>query len=552
MTEKAHAGRLIEADQELRIDLGGQGVVAQDLEGAELGQHHQPDQHRPAEDGQTGLADGDPPERLEPTESETPGHLFLRRVGVAQVGRHREVDERVHGQRHDQHGGPEPAQGREQRVPAETDHEVRDAEGDHDGDGPNGTARDLGAFDEPGRHGADGGGQDRDHHGQADGVPDQGPREMSEEQSIEIAPPDLGRLHQEEGDGQEDGDGDNPGQCHQGPRQVAVVMVPVVMVVMPIRTRPASTPLPHLGHCSHCNQRGVTRVAPPAGVDGAGAGAQLRNGDRVGLQLVERCLGLRRRDAGGNRVFEALAVGDDLLPRRRVHEGEELLGLGLVLGGAQDGGAGDIEHIADVVRGEVSDLRVHGRRTDLRPLSIPVVLVDDPERHLPPVDLVGDGLVVRVDVAGGVALQCLQPAERRRVAVGAGHRRDDGLEVGLRPRQCDLALPLGLGQVHGRFRQLAGRDQRRVVDDDTHSGRDAHPLALRRVVLRRRVGQGAHPDAREQPLGSQKLERRRVLREEHIGRRAGALGDDLLGQDVLVIGPDVDRDAGLLLEGRYQ
>ena len=62
-------------------------------------------------------------------------------------------------------------------------------------------------------------------------------------------------------------------------------------------------------------------------------------------------------------------------------------------------GARDVEHVAGVVRGEVGDLRVDVARPELGLHPVPVVLVDHAEGHRAAVDLVGDGLVVGVDVA---------------------------------------------------------------------------------------------------------------------------------------------------------
>ena len=54
------------------------------------------------------------------------------------------------------------------------------------------------------------------------------------------------------------------------------------------------------------------------------------------------------------------------------------------------------------------------------------------------------------------------------------------------------------------------------------------------------------------PLEARYCERRRVLGEEHVGRRVLALGLDLRPERVLVVVADVDRDAGLLLERGHQ
>ena len=134
-------GRLVEPDLELVVDLRRQRLVAQDLEGAELGQHDQPDEDRSPEDRQPGLAHRDRPEGAHPAEPEAARHLLLRRVRRAQAGRHREEHQGVDGQGHHQHGGPEPADGRKDRSPSEAHDEVRDAEWDDDQDGEEPAAR---------------------------------------------------------------------------------------------------------------------------------------------------------------------------------------------------------------------------------------------------------------------------------------------------------------------------------------------------------------------------------------------------------------------------
>ena len=126
-------------------------LEAEDLEGAELGQHDEGHEHRTAENGQPGLAHGHPPEGRHPAQAQTPRHLLLGRIGVAQARRHGQEDERVDGQRHDEGGGPESAEGREDGPPAEADDEVGDAQGDHHQHGPEPPARELGPLDEPGR-----------------------------------------------------------------------------------------------------------------------------------------------------------------------------------------------------------------------------------------------------------------------------------------------------------------------------------------------------------------------------------------------------------------
>jgi hypothetical protein len=58
--------------------------------------------------------------------------------------------------------------------------------------------------------------------------------------------------------------------------------------------------------------------------DRPGAGAQLGDRDGVRLELVERGLGLRRRDPRGDRILEAVAVGAELLPLGRIEDRQPL------------------------------------------------------------------------------------------------------------------------------------------------------------------------------------------------------------------------------------
>ena len=93
---------------------------------------------------------------------------------------------------------------------------------------------------------------------------------------------------------------------------------------------------------------------------------------------------------------------------------------------------------------------MHVRHADLAAHPIPVVLVDHAERDLAAVDLVGDRLVVRIDVAAGVRLDAVQPRLGRRFAVGAEHGGHDRLEVGLACRKGELALLSGIGEPEHR------------------------------------------------------------------------------------------------------
>ncbi len=175
-----------------------------------------------------------------------------------------------------------------------------------------------------------------------------------------------------------------------------------------------------------------------------------------------------------------------------------------------------------------------------------------PSCDLALVDLGHQRLVVGVGVASGVGLDRLEPGQGRGLALAVDDRGHDGLEVRLAGSQAQLALPLGVGQVHHRGGEVGRLQLRGVVDDGRHPSRHAHPVTVGGVVLRRHPGQGGRVELGQEVLLLQGHQGRRVLGVEHVGRRARALLLDLLGQHVLVVGPDLDLDARLGLEGLDQ
>ena len=172
--DSAQAAGDAERQRELGEDLGGEGLVAEDLERAVLGQQDQRDQQAAAQDRAAGLAERDPDERAHPADAEAARHLLLARVGGPQAGRHRQVDQRVDGQRHDQDRAAEAVHPGPQRGPAEADHEVGDGQRHHDQHRPDPPAGQVGPLDAPGGGGAD----DRAQHGDHDGEPDRVPQQL--------------------------------------------------------------------------------------------------------------------------------------------------------------------------------------------------------------------------------------------------------------------------------------------------------------------------------------------------------------------------------------
>ena len=154
--------------------------------------------------------------RTRPT-PEAAGDLFQARVGATEAGRHREVDERVDGQGHDEHRPPEPLDPGAERRPAEAHHEVGDGEGDHDQDGPDVPAGQVGALDAPRRQRADDDAQDRHHHRQADGVPKQGGGKRPPDEPGDGGGPGPAGFEDQEGERRQQHGGYRRAHSQQGP-----------------------------------------------------------------------------------------------------------------------------------------------------------------------------------------------------------------------------------------------------------------------------------------------------------------------------------------------
>ena len=205
--ERGRGGR-VEAIQELGVDRRGERLEAEDLEGAVLGEHHERHEHAAPEDRAACVPERHAPERPQPPEPEAARDLLERRVGVAQARRDRQVDERVDRERHDERRTGHAADRREQRLPAEARHEVRDADRDDDEDGPQPPRRQVGALDAPGGerpdHGAQDGHDDRERHR----VPQQRDGQVAEQERVQRRPAVVRGLEQQEHERQGEHDGD--------------------------------------------------------------------------------------------------------------------------------------------------------------------------------------------------------------------------------------------------------------------------------------------------------------------------------------------------------
>ncbi len=198
----------------------------------------------------------------------------------------------------------------------------------------------------------------------------------------------------------------------------------------------------------------------------------------------------------------------------------------------QHRGPGDVDEVARVPGGVVVQRGGHvaAFRTAQ---AVPVVVVDRPERALPGVHLRGDGLVVRQ--LAPVFLQPLQPGFGGRLALELDDRGDQRLEVRLGRGEGELALVAGVGEFEDRAGQLRRLQLGGVVDEHRDPSGDPHPDALRGVVARGDGAQRGRRGGRQQPVLTQRFQRRGVLGVEDVGRGLGALLDDLVGQRRLVV-----------------
>ena len=85
-------------------------------------------------------------------------------------------------------------------------------------------------------------------------------------------------------------------------------------------------------------------------------------------------------------------------------------------------------------------------------------------------------------VRGAVLLETVEPGLGRALALEREDRADDRLEVGAGWRVAELALPLRIGEIHDRARQVGRLDVALVVDEHRGAGSEPHPVVVRRPV----------------------------------------------------------------------
>ena len=158
-----------------------------------------------------------------------------------QAGRHRQVDQRVGGQRHHDDRAEEAVRPGPQRVPAEAHHEVRDRERHDHEHGPGPAAGQVGALDAPRGGGPDHGAQYGDRHREPDRVPQQRPGQRPEDQVEDVAEPGSAGLDQQEDQRQGQDRGHQAAQGEQGHGPAGAtwrdLLAPVALVVAAISER---------------------------------------------------------------------------------------------------------------------------------------------------------------------------------------------------------------------------------------------------------------------------------------------------------------------------
>ena len=215
----------------------------------------------------------------DPADAEAARDLLLARVGGTEAGRHRQVDQRVHGEGHDQDGAAEALHPGPQRGPAEAHHEVGDRQRHHDQHRPDAPPGQVGPLDAPGGGGADDGAQDGHDDGQPDRVPQQVRGQAAEDQ---VRTPATYRRPPPRSAG-------TPAAARAAPatRQLAAIRATGRAARSPGRKRPRVDG----GACQDGRSCRLARSQQPGlahQADRGGPGAEFGDRDRVGLELVER------------------------------------------------------------------------------------------------------------------------------------------------------------------------------------------------------------------------------------------------------------------------
>ena len=344
----------------------------------------------------SGLPEGHAQEGPDASDSQAACDLLQTGVGASQARRHGEIDERVDGEGHDEHRAPETLHPRGERRPAEAHDEVGDREGDDDEHRPEPAAGEVGALDAPCRQGADDRTQQRDDHGQPDGVPQQRRGERPPDEVGDGRDAGALRFDEQEDERSEENQSDRSAghEMTSGGLAPAGSHGPRGRSQSGDLSRQPSACSSVTGSDSSSRlrlARGRSVTASPACFSRAIA---VEPSPRSGMEMEFGCSwskgvsGWAVVDSRSNRVLEADRVGDDLLTLLRHQEGQEALRVSLVPARPEDGRSGHVEHVSGIMGREVGDLRVHVGGTDLGAQPVPVVLVDDPEGDGSAVDLV--------------------------------------------------------------------------------------------------------------------------------------------------------------------
>ncbi|MNX95913.1 hypothetical protein D3C86_1282100 [compost metagenome] len=238
-------------------------------------------------------------------------------------------------------------------------------------------------------------------------------------------------------------------------------------------------------------------------------------------------------------------LGDHALTFFAGHVSQQLLRFLGVLAGFERSGAGDGHEPPDIAISQVIQARVELAFLFLQ--GIPVVVVDQYGSDFTVFHRLEGDHVVGVGLAEGA--QAGQPFLGSLTTVHLDDRHSLLLEGATGRHEADLALPLGLSEIHHRLGQVFLVDQLGVVGNHAGASGYAHPSAIGCDILFGQHLQRGIVDLRQQSKLAKIVQWWRLLGVDHIGRRTLAFLDHLAGQLVAAALAHVDVDAGLGFKG---
>ncbi|MNV40830.1 hypothetical protein D3C71_1324480 [compost metagenome] len=146
---------IAELQLELLIDRRGEGLQADDRQGAELHQHVQGNQQRTRQQRRPEQGQGDAKEHAPAILPQRASRLFQGRIEIAQGCRHGQKDQRILGQAHHQDRPAESFEMSAEGNPCEAADKGRYGKRQAENHAPQSSARQIAALEQPGQRQAD-------------------------------------------------------------------------------------------------------------------------------------------------------------------------------------------------------------------------------------------------------------------------------------------------------------------------------------------------------------------------------------------------------------